>query len=75
MRLLRSARAVERAEMEAAIAQDRAWLKEREHLIMANPVLRKLYESLPSRIASAGAEHLDGQNRSLSVNDNAEAVP
>jgi hypothetical protein len=36
----------ELAEMEAAIAEDLAWLREREHLILADPKLRLLYESL-----------------------------
>jgi hypothetical protein len=72
---LKAYRAVERAEREAARAENWAWLKEREPQIMANPMLRKLYESLPSRIASAGAEKLDGQNHSSGVNNHAGNPP
>jgi hypothetical protein len=61
--------------MEAARAENWAWLKEREPQIMANPVLRRLYESLPSRIASAGTEQLDGQKRSPGVANHAGNPP
>jgi hypothetical protein len=48
------------AETEAAIAADRAWLKEREPLILANPVLRTMYESLTKRDAPAQTEYSHG---------------
>jgi len=75
MRLLRSARAVERAEMQAARAENWAWLKANEENIMADPTLRRMYELLPSRIASPGTEQLDGQNRSSGVANHAGNPP
>lgn len=39
-------RAAERAELEVSYAKDMAWFKEREPVIMADPVLRRMYESL-----------------------------
>ena len=36
----------ELTEMEAASAENRAWLKEREHLILADPRMRSMYELL-----------------------------
>jgi len=50
---LKPLRAAELAEMEAAVAEDRAWLQEREPMILADPVLHHLYDLLPSRSASA----------------------
>lgn len=46
---LRPYRVQELAKLEATAAEDRAWLQEREPLIMADPVLRQLYDLLPSR--------------------------
>ena len=43
---LQQYRAVERAELEASYAKDRAWFKEREDVKMAHPVLRDMYELL-----------------------------
>lgn len=59
------------AEMEEADAENRAWLKEREHLILANPVLRSMYDLLPSRKARADEEFLDGQDCNRHVGNNA----
>ncbi len=50
---LRALRAVEMAEMDEADAENRAWLKERESVIIADPVLRQMYDLLPSRRAGA----------------------
>ena|SRR5208337_4746276 len=41
------------AEMEEALAADRAWLQEREPLILADPILRQLYDLLPNRRVGA----------------------
>lgn len=49
---LKPLRAAELAEMEAALAADLAWLKEREPVILADPVLRQVYDLLPSRRVS-----------------------
>lgn len=43
---LQQYREVERADLEGLQAEDMAWFKEREHVIMADPVLRTLYLSL-----------------------------
>ena len=43
----------EMAENEAALREDLAWLREREQLIFANPVLREMYESLLAKRAAA----------------------
>ncbi len=43
---LQEYRAVERAELEAAVADDQVFLKQRENVILADPVLRTLYQSL-----------------------------
>ena len=51
---LRPYRAAERAELEALCAEDRAWLKEREQMIMADPVLRDLYELLLTKRSADG---------------------
>jgi len=50
---IKPVRAAELAEMEAAVAADRAWLQKREPMILADPALRQLYDLLPSRRASA----------------------
>jgi hypothetical protein len=56
---LKPLRAAELAEKEAALAADLAWLKEREPVILADPVLRQLYDLLPSRRASAAIAQTD----------------
>ena len=43
---LKHYRTIERAELEAAVAEDQVFFKQRENLILANPALRSLYESL-----------------------------
>ena len=43
---LQEYRAVERAKLEAAVADDQVFLKQRENVILADPVLRTLYQSL-----------------------------
>lgn len=47
---LKKYREVERARTEAALAEDLAWLKQRESLIHADPGLQSLYELLTKRI-------------------------
>jgi hypothetical protein len=61
--------------MQAARAENWAWLKANEENIMADPTLRRMYELLPSRIASPGTEQLDGQNRSSGVANHAGNPP
>jgi hypothetical protein len=43
----------ELAEMEAAVAKDQAWLREREPAILADPQFRQIYEVLQRRKVSA----------------------
>jgi hypothetical protein len=43
---LQKYRKMERAELEAAMEQDRAWIEERKDLILAHPALRSMYELL-----------------------------
>ena len=42
-------RKMERDELEAAMDRDRAWIEERKDVILADPVLRSMYELLPSK--------------------------
>jgi hypothetical protein len=46
MPLIRAYREIEQAELDTLQAEDEAWFKEREHKIMADPVLRGMYELL-----------------------------
>ena len=59
---LKPLRAAQIAEAEAAAAKSRAWLKAREAEILADPLLRRVYDLLPSRRrALAGSEAVDDQ--------------
>lgn len=51
--VLKPFRAAELAEIEAAVAEDKVWLKENEAMILADPILRQIYDLMPSRRASA----------------------
>ena len=42
-------RKMERDKLEAAMDRDRAWIEERKDVILADPVLRSMYELLPSK--------------------------
>jgi hypothetical protein len=53
-------RAAERAELEALIANDRAWLKDKEHLILSNHALRPMYDRLMNSMSSAEEMHSVG---------------
>jgi hypothetical protein len=46
---LQQYRQMERAELEAAMGRDRAWIEERKDLILADPALRSMYELLLSK--------------------------
>jgi hypothetical protein len=54
--LLKSFYASKLAELQAAAATNRAALRELEPAILADPVLRGLYETLPSQMAPAATE-------------------
>ena len=59
---LKPLRAAQTAEAEAAVAEGHAWLKAREAEILADPLLRRVYNLLPSRRrALAGSEAVDDQ--------------